>query len=68
MTSQDCKNYKIIDKIIAELPGGAHRNKNAQAAIIKKVIIENIEDLKKIPIEELVKKRKKKYLEITSEI
>ncbi len=68
LTSDDCKNYKIIDDIIPELPGGAHRNPISQAEIVKKYILECIEDLKKIPLQDLIKKRKNKYINITSDI
>ncbi len=68
LTSKDCKKNKIVDEIIPEPPGGAHRNPDSQAEIVKKFIFENIEDLKKIPIEQLTLKRKNKYLNITSTI
>ncbi len=68
LTSDDCKNYKIIDDIVPELPGGAHRNPISQAEIVKKYIFECIEDLKKIPLQDLIKKRKNKYINITSDI
>ena len=68
LTSEDCKKYKIIDQIIKELPGGAHRNLRSQAEIVKKEIIEQILSLQKIPIFELIKIRKEKYLNITSDI
>ena len=38
LTSDDCKKYNIIDSIIPELPGGAHRNLNSQSEIVKKNI------------------------------
>ena len=68
LTSQDCLRLKIIDNIIPELSGGAHRNKDYQSEIIKKSIIENINYLKKFPTEDLVNNRKNKYLNITSKI
>ena len=68
LTSDDCKNYKIIDDIVPELPGGAHRNPISQAEIVKKYIFECIEDLKKIPLQDLIKKRKNKNINITSDI
>ncbi len=68
LTSADCKNYKIIDEIIKELPGGAHRNLKSQAEIVKNEIIDQILSLQKIPIFELIKFRKEKYLNITSDI
>mgnify|MGYP001330179974 CR=1 FL=1 len=68
LTSQDCKNYNIIDDIISEIPGGAHRHPQKQALLLKKAIEKNISELKNIEINELVSSRKKKYLNITSEI
>ena len=68
LTSEDCKNFNIIDKIIPEVPGGAHRYPKIQASLIRESIIENLRDLNKLPIEEIVKIRKDKYLNITSNI
>ena len=68
LTSSDCKNLNIIDSIIDELPGGAHRHHKQQAKIIKQIIIDNIVSLKKIPILDLISQRKQKYLNITSDI
>ena len=68
LTSKDCKNFNIIDKIIPEVAGGAHRYPKIQASLIRDSIIENLRDLNKFPIEEIVKIRKDKYLNITSNI
>ena len=68
LTSTDCKNFKIIDDIIPEPPGGAHRHPIKQAKILKEKIITLIKELKKISISELVQIRKNKYLNITSDI
>ncbi|MDC0044882.1 acetyl-CoA carboxylase carboxyltransferase subunit alpha [Pelagibacteraceae bacterium] len=68
LTSEDCKKFKIVDSIIPELSGGAHRNASLQAELVKKYIFNNIEDLKKIPTKDLIENRKNKYLNITSDI
>ena len=68
LTSTDCKNFKIIDDIVPEPPGGAHRHPIKQAKILKEKIITLIKELKKISISELVQIRKSKYLNITSDI
>ena len=68
LTSQDCLKLNIVDNIIPELSGGAHRNKDDQSEIIKSSIIDNIKDLNKFSIEDLVNNRKNKYLNITSKI
>ncbi len=68
LTAQDCFEYKIIDQIIKEVPGGAHRNISMQSKILKDSILKNLIDLNSISIDELVKKRKDKFLNITSQI
>ncbi len=68
LTSTDCKNFKIIDEIIPEPYGGAHRHSKKQSQILKEKILQFIKELKKISIEELVEVRKEKYLNITSDI
>ena len=68
LTSNDCKKFKIIDDIIQEPYGGAHRHPIKQEDIIKKKIISLIEELKHISTKELVQNRKEKYLNITSDI
>ncbi|MBS56876.1 MAG: acetyl-CoA carboxylase carboxyl transferase subunit alpha [Rickettsiales bacterium] len=68
LTAKDCLNYKIIDSIIEEIPGGAHRFPEEQSIIIKKELISNLESLKIIPREEKRKNRNNKFLNITSNI
>ena len=68
LTSADCKTFKIIDDIIPEPHGGAHRHPIKQAEILKAKIISLIDELKQISIKELVQTRKEKYLNITSDI
>jgi len=68
LTARDCYNLKIIDEIIHELPGGAHRFPLEQASIIKKTLIANIESLNTEEIDNLIKNRRNKYLDITLNI
>ena len=68
LTSYDCKKFKIIDDIIPEPYGGAHRHPLKQAETLKNKIINLVDELKKISIKELVAIRKEKYLNITSDI
>ena len=60
LTSADCKNFKIIDDIIPEPYGGAHRYPLKQSELIKEKIISLINELKRISIKELVQIRKEK--------
>tara|TARA_B100001123_G_scaffold408142_1_gene501068 strand:- start:568 stop:1497 length:930 start_codon:yes stop_codon:yes gene_type:complete len=64
LTADECLKLKVIDSIIPEKYGGAHRYNIEQFQIVKKFIIEKIIDLKKISIDDLVKSRNEKYLNI----
>mgnify|MGYP001036327900 CR=1 FL=1 len=68
LTAQDCLNNKIIDSIVEEIPGGAHRFPDEQAVILKKNLIENLENLKLYSRYERREARNKKFLNITSNI
>ena len=64
ITSQDLLNLKVIDEIIDEPVGGAHRE---HAQIIKQTKIaikDSIISLKKFGSESLIEKRRDKFLEI----
>ena len=68
LTANDCYSLKIIDEIIPELPGAAHRFPFEQASVIKKTLVSNLQSLRLIEVENLIKNRNKKYLNITSNI
>jgi len=65
LTADECLRLKVIDKIIPEKQGGAHRHKVEQFQIVKKFIIEKIRELKKISINNLIRLRNEKFLNIT---
>ncbi len=68
LTAQDCFDNKIIDSIIDEIPGGAHRFPEEQAEILKKVLLHKLDDLKLISGKVRKKIRNKKFLNMTSNI
>jgi len=68
LTAQDCFDNKIIDSIIDEIPGGAHRFPEEQAEILKKNLLSNLDDLKLNSGEERKEIRNKKFLNMTSNI
>jgi len=68
LTAQDCLENKIIDSIIEEIPGGAHRFPEEQAAILKKNLKNNLDNLTSISRNERKEIRNKKFLNITSNI
>ncbi len=61
LTSADLKGLKIIDGIIEEPLGGAHRDPEASAAAVKKQLLKSLKRLKKLKPDELVEKRINKY-------
>ena len=65
LTAEDCLEFNIIDGIVEEMPGGAHRYPKEQFVIVKKTIIENIAELIKLPVEKIVADRNEKFLNIT---
>ncbi len=65
LTAEDCLELNIIDGIVKEMPGGAHRYPKEQFVTVKKTIIENLEELIKLSVEKIVTDRNEKFLNIT---
>lgn len=64
LTAQDLYALKIIDEIVKEPLGGAHRNKAQTMDNVKDSLILNFEKLKKDGLDDIKQKRRKKYLAI----
>ena len=61
LTAKDMKANGLIDEIIKEPLGGAHRNREAVFESIKKAIEETYKKLSKLSVEKLIEKRMDKY-------
>jgi len=61
LTSQDLLKTGIIDEIIPEPSGGAHRDPQRMAQNLKDALLRNLGELKKLDKEELLKLRYKKF-------
>lgn len=61
LTAQDLVKLQVIDEIIREPLGGAHRNHKRAAIALKKVLRANLKDLLHYPPEELVRARYEKF-------
>ena len=61
MTAQNCLELGIVDELIEEPEGGAHRDHTSTFEKIKKAIIFNLEELKMVEKEVLVIERNKRY-------
>jgi len=61
LTASDLLEQGIIDRIVPEPPGGAHRSHEGSAATLKKILLEELKGLMKIKPEKLVEKRIEKF-------
>ena len=57
LTAKDLLDLKVIDEIIPEPLGGAHRNFDQASANISKVILKSLDELTQLPINTLIEKR-----------
>ncbi|MCU0627203.1 MAG: acetyl-CoA carboxylase carboxyl transferase subunit alpha, partial [Gemmatimonadaceae bacterium] len=62
ITAQDLYELRVIDAIIPEPEGGAHTDHDAAAANLKKVLVEQLDDLRGLRPEKLVRRRREKFL------
>jgi len=58
------KKLGIIDRVIKEPVGGAHKDPEMSAKLLKAAILEEYEELKKLSVVELIEKRYQKYREV----
>ncbi|QFZ53442.1 acetyl-CoA carboxylase carboxyltransferase subunit alpha [Oceanihabitans sp. IOP_32] len=64
LTAPDMKKLKIVDEIIKEPLGGAHRDREKTFASVSAAIVKTYETLKNLSPTDLVSKRMDKYLEM----
>ncbi len=61
LTAPDLLRHGLIDGIIPEPQGGAHRAPAVAMGSVKKVILEELQALERIPIGDLLERRRRKY-------
>lgn len=66
ITAQDLKELKIIDEIIPEPTGGAHRNRQQTIKNVSDTIKKNLNQILNIDSKELVRLRREKFLMATN--
>jgi len=62
MTSQRLKELELIDIIIPEPLGGAHREVETMAQTLSYTLLENLEELDSLPLEELLEFRYQRFM------
>ncbi|MFI5457383.1 MAG: acetyl-CoA carboxylase carboxyltransferase subunit alpha [Isosphaerales bacterium] len=64
MTSKDLLGFGIVDEVIPEPLGGAHRDHREAAASLKSYLIQTVRHLKEVPLDDLLDRRYDKYRKI----
>jgi len=64
LTANELLRMQIVDEIIKEPIGGAHRNKEQIITLTKEVLRKQLDEFREYSREEIVKKRKEKFLSI----
>ena len=68
ITAQSLLKNEIIDEVIKEPLGGAHRNPEQTASFIKQALIRNLEAFSNKDSENIIEERKNKFLSIGSKL
>jgi acetyl-CoA carboxylase carboxyl transferase subunit alpha len=62
LTAPDLKEIGVIDRIVKEPTGGAHRDHSSMFGILKPIILEELKILNKAKPDKLIKFRREKFL------
>lgn len=67
MTAEHLKEFGLVDQVIPEPLGGAHRDIDAMAKQLQQVLKRELTQLQKLPVSKLVEQRYQRYLSIGRE-
>jgi len=67
VTAQDLLGLKVIDRIVPEPVGGAHRDKVGACKALAKALGEELDALSKVPAKQIIAKREERFLAIGTE-
>jgi acetyl-CoA carboxylase carboxyl transferase subunit alpha len=65
ITAADLLSLKVVDRIVAEPLGGAHRDPQAAIGSLKQAILEELDELAKLSPDEIRRQRREKFLSLT---
>lgn len=60
ITAQHLSNFGLVDSVLQEPLGGAHRNPNAMAEVIRNAVVENLDELDKVSLDQLLEDRQRR--------
>ncbi len=61
LTSRELLNYKLVDEVVNEPLGGAHRDLRNMGDLLRAALIRNLDELAKVPVDKLVEDRYEKF-------
>ncbi|HEX7126603.1 MAG TPA: acetyl-CoA carboxylase carboxyltransferase subunit alpha [Thermodesulfobacteriota bacterium] len=61
LTAQDALEFGVIDGIVSEPLGGAHRNLQETAGRLRRALVKALDDLDGIPVDQLLDRRYQKF-------
>lgn len=61
LTADDLKELRVVDEILPEPLGGAHRNPEETAKSLREALRRHLAELRGIPLEELIRRRGDRY-------
>ncbi|OGW33784.1 MAG: acetyl-CoA carboxylase carboxyltransferase subunit alpha [Nitrospirae bacterium GWC2_56_14] len=61
ITAQDLFQMKVIDEVVEEPIGGAHRDPRRAAELLKEAVLRNMAEIRNLPPDEIVKMRYEKF-------
>lgn len=61
LTAQDLFQMGIVDEVVEEPVGGAHRDPRRAADLLKEAVLRNLTEIRNAPLEELIEKRYEKF-------
>lgn len=64
LTAEHLKDLELVDEVIPEPLGGAHRDPNSMAFVMRDRILKKLKELKRLSVDELLEQRYKKYRSI----
>ncbi|MDH5678111.1 MAG: acetyl-CoA carboxylase carboxyltransferase subunit alpha [Nitrospinota bacterium] len=66
MTAPDLLEFGIVDEVVKEPLGGAHKDFKAAASILRRALRRNLDELARMSPQELVRQRRKKFRKMGS--
>lgn len=68
LTARDMASMNVIDKIIDEPAGGAHKDWQTTMELVAKSVADALNELREMPVEDLISERTKKFLAMTRDV